>query len=515
MDMQNVSNLVIPEGEVKNIHNKNSQLLWSKVAYNTKYTGDVFQQSYTGTNLFNTDTYIGKTISGDVTVIDENTFTMYDDGTNGGWKNVTFQVDNITANTDYSMKFIQTNTNTLLSNVWIVVRPTGGTSIINQTYSSGTQIHFNSGNTTSLQFAFYAQVGAGAVAPNTATVSKIQLNVGSSTGAYEPYTGGVPNPSPSFPSPISPVTGVQTIKVTGKNLLPKNAAGTTTKNNVKFVVDEYGAITVSGTASANTYFNLNKVTLGPGNYVLSGVPSTGSSSSFRIAFNFGGSVQSDFSVNGKTFTLSNTYTASEAFIFIAKDYEAKNIVFKPMIEYGSTKTLYEAYMERTFTVDLGSTKLYKISTYKDYIYPNNGNWYIHRENGTYTADGTENVSIASTTPAMIYIPNSEALEGQNNTLMSTHFRYEWANKIGACYVSGSGHKMACGVSGVNTVSAAQSWLSSNHPEFVYILSTPTDTQITDSTLISQLDAVNEWLTRYGYNATVTGNLPIIIDRTNL
>ena len=70
-------------------------------------------------------------------------------------------------------------------------------------------------------------------------------------------------------------------------------------------------------------------------------------------------------------------------------------------------------------------------------------------------------------------------------------------------------------SAVNTLELFKTWLDANELEVYYPLATPTDTKITDVTLIGQLNAVHEWLTRYGYNATVSGNLPIIIDRTNL
>lgn len=43
MDMQNVSNLQIPEGAVRTIHDKDSRLIWGRVAYNTKYAGNTIQ----------------------------------------------------------------------------------------------------------------------------------------------------------------------------------------------------------------------------------------------------------------------------------------------------------------------------------------------------------------------------------------------------------------------------------------------------------------------------------------
>lgn len=68
---------------------------------------------------------------------------------------------------------------------------------------------------------------------------------------------------------------------------------------------------------------------------------------------------------------------------------------------------------------------------------------------------------------------------------------------------------------ITSLSELNDYFSATPMSFYFPLKTPVDTQITDATLISQLNAINEWLTRYGYESTVSGNLPIIIDRTNL
>ena len=68
---------------------------------------------------------------------------------------------------------------------------------------------------------------------------------------------------------------------------------------------------------------------------------------------------------------------------------------------------------------------------------------------------------------------------------------------------------------LTTTNAINTYLSSNPIVVYYALATPTDTKITDSTLIGQLNAIHEWLTRYGYNSTVSGNLPLLIEQTNL
>ena len=43
MDMQNVKDLAITEGDVRTIHDSNGNLLWGRLAYDTKYAGDTEQ----------------------------------------------------------------------------------------------------------------------------------------------------------------------------------------------------------------------------------------------------------------------------------------------------------------------------------------------------------------------------------------------------------------------------------------------------------------------------------------
>ena len=43
LDLQNVKEITIPEGDVKTIHDDNGSLLWGKISYTTKYSGDIVQ----------------------------------------------------------------------------------------------------------------------------------------------------------------------------------------------------------------------------------------------------------------------------------------------------------------------------------------------------------------------------------------------------------------------------------------------------------------------------------------
>lgn len=175
----------------------------------------------------------------------------------------------------------------------------------------------------------------------------------------------------------------------------------------------------------------------------------------------------------KTASADKTYT--RFVIRTASSLSPSNFLIKPkLIINGQDKSI----------------ELCKIGTYQDYIYKSGDKWYVHKEIGDYVATGDEDISIISRpTNKMIYIPNDEALQGSSNTLLSTHFIYSWANNIGACYISATNHVIVCGVGGVTTVESARTWLASNEPKFVYMLATPTDTEITNAALIAQLEAI--------------------------
>lgn len=177
-----------------------------------------------------------------------------------------------------------------------------------------------------------------------------------------------------------------------------------------------------------------------------------------------------------------------------------------------------------FTVDLGTIELCKIGTYQDYIYKSGDDWYVHKEcgnrqlttvSGTYSSAGSGYIGAYYNNAGML--PNSRTNGFSNrfsaqfspvgSTTEAITYGTTGSNQI---FIILNSSRMAS-----STVANWESWLANNETVVYYPLAAPTDTKITDSMLIGQLNAVYQWLTRYGYNATVSGNLPIVIDRTNL
>lgn len=184
-----------------------------------------------------------------------------------------------------------------------------------------------------------------------------------------------------------------------------------------------------------------------------------------------------------------------------------------------TIALSDGEVSEDYTVVLGTIELCKIGTYLDYIYTDGTDWYIHKAVGLNVLSSNDDWYYNSTSKGFSkpFVGDrlTTAYQGLCNYAVVQTNSNTWQGD-GTCGWSGS-NVFWFQDSGVIATSKAdwQTWLTTHIVNVYYVLSTPTDTKITDTTLIGQLDAIHEWLTRYGYTATVAGNLPIVITKTNL
>ncbi len=167
-----------------------------------------------------------------------------------------------------------------------------------------------------------------------------------------------------------------------------------------------------------------------------------------------------------------------------------------------------------------SIELNKIGTYQDYIYKQDGEWYLHKETAMMYLNGTESWAKEGTNGSVYY-----RFYIAKNDMKRQYPNYNglfFCNKIGA--ISNSNGNVDEGdyaiagyiaslsylptqnwfyvltkLSGaITTASELKTWLSSNPLTVYYVLATPTDTLIENDTLINQLDAIAE---AYSYNGT--------------
>ena len=497
MDMQDVSNLVIPEGQVRTIHDKDNRLLWGKVAYDVKYAGDSSQQTYSGKNLakvtecnISTSSYSLVISNGSVDINSITSNNWFD--ICGGQRTGDWVPTNVASVADYNLtsadegtyvlsiqNFSYTNTANQNAQVHVITNQRRiGTSITRGATSFEPKVF------TLEADEYVKMIGVWIGATGTGELKgEFQLEVGSQPSSFEPYTGGAPAPNPDYPQPIQVVTGEQTVNISDGSITSQFVVNLSSKN--LFNVDgdfNYGSAnhqTTSngdGTITTTSRFSSSRssgqkidnllpntvytLTATIDSYTGSGKPNAAivqilnsSSGSVSVIKNIYFAVAS-----GVPNTISETFTtpADVSAIWVSFNGDttpgsgvAASATFSHIqIEKGNA-TVYSPYYYY---------ELAKINAHTDYIYPSSDGWHIHND--------------------------IQKIASYNGETMTTD------------YMSTTG-QLTTGAT------------------VYYVLSSPADTLITDTTLISQLDAIHEWMTRYGYNATVTGNLPIIIDRTNL
>lgn len=188
--------------------------------------------------------------------------------------------------------------------------------------------------------------------------------------------------------------------VATENLIPFPYAETTkTQNGVTFTVNSDGTITVNGAATKNTSFFLvfenptMCLNLRAGeNYTLSGCPKGGSDTTFSMYVQDISYTQSiiDYG-NGATKAIS--YTQYYAFIRIAEGYTANNLVFRPMLNAGTTAKPYSKWfagLKNVFFKEIVSTGRNLIPyPYADGMSrTTNGITFTVNTDGTVTVNGT-------------------------------------------------------------------------------------------------------------------------------
>lgn len=177
----------------------------------------------------------------------------------------------------------------------------------------------------------------------------------------------------------------------------------------------------------------------------------------------------------------------------------------------------------SYIVNLGSIELCKIGTYQDYIYKSGGKWYLHKETMKKVFSGTQDESWATRQGGTTYAYQIAYAVGMHKAVgFCDYFVFKeggaTTGQTAECVASANTNvslSLFTNNSSLSTIQNLKTWLASHNMSVYSSLSTPTDTEITNGALVAQLEVVEQLLTRYGYNATVTGNLPIIIDRTTL
>jgi hypothetical protein len=210
-----------------------------------------------------------------------------------------------------------------------------------------------------------------------------------------------------------------------------------------------------------------------------------------------------FDKNGQVISPSARINAGETSVVFNKEvdiYQARitlsdyggagkelDIELRAQIELGSTATGYAPQFE--------PIELCKIGDYQDYIYRDeDGDWYVHKACGKFVFDGTENWQSNPNYTSTFNISRPSTIKtGETNMLSNQVSKFETSLARITDYgivIGGSLNVKNINITN-GDVTEFKSWLNSSNLIIYYPLITPTDTQITNSELISQLDALME------------------------
>lgn len=482
----------------------------------TKMTGDTFQQTISGKNLFDqSSSYTQGYIDANGTIQTTSTSVTNDD-------------------------YFAVSPNTTYAVSWTPVI-SGATVRKLAYYTSSKSIIGRSGDltdggtfTTPANCAFiraYLNCPSGISADDAPLpyIKDIQIEAGSTATSYEPYVGGYPSPNPEYPQPIQTVTGEQTISINGtefpinlgKNLLdPTN--GWTNQS-----ISTTGAISTNANTALSGYIMVKPNQ----NYTFSQTQLTSTDYKPNIVSFYSAEDASAFIGRYQVLNISpQTFTTPSNCRFIRFGYynsggmnanDIWSLIADAQLEEGGSVSQYAPYV--------APIELCKLGDSQDSIYYDGTDWILEKQtvtrqfNGDDTdinAQGWFNSSDTNATTQVVAINCRAALDGkfsEEDKSLMTHFYHVGGNLSPVSNgmfktVTGTGYpdsivyvRIAIAKSIAPDVNGAKAWIAANKPTLYMPKLTPTQTTITDQTLIAQLEAIREALIEGQNLVEVTAN----------
>jgi len=455
--------------------------------------GDIYQQSYTGKNLFN---FVSRgTAQGLTATYDTATGTISVTGTAAS------NYSNISNTVDLALEEGQTFTSS-------IDRELPVRAVTKVTYTDNTESTFTiePGRTSvtwspvkqAKQIRLYISLTVSGTSYNLSF--KFQIEAGSTASSFEPFVGGQASPNPEYPQPIQTVTGEQTVEIVGKNLFDKDDV----VNGIPSASD--GSI-VSTTSIGRTsrFIRVKSST----DYSHTGHPNGWATIAWYKA---------DESFISRTDNATTTTSPTEA--AFARVSCASTDLNTCQFEEGQP-TDYAPYSKQTLPLDLGSIELCKItystSEWHDYIYKDGDDWKVHEATTTKIFSGADSEGwvINNSGTENFFYRCPRAATGTYGTPDNSRYlycNYESGAQVtssntanGVFVLSGGDVRLRYG-----TEMSLDNWkakLAATNMVLTYALATPTDAIITDSTLIAQLEAVRTASLENGANTisnTATG-----------
>lgn len=311
--------------------------------------------------------------------------------------------------------------------------------------------------------------------------TKIMLIEGTIEKTYEAY-GAMP--SIEFESMPVVATGVQKIKILGKNLISKWI--------------ENKLVNKNGILESNNVWNTSELIQVDSNQFIAFYHNYIISQQSLIITEYDKNLNLiKRNIQGATTTYTPYILKTDVDTrYVRLSYNKANNNNELMLEYNDVATGYEPYTEEIFELDLGTTELCKINDYSDYFWKDeiSGEWYKHKIIDSVTLNGTEKWSKSATTivdrmvvTQKIKTPNLKANIAYSNYCVfginSTEVGYFWIDN----YSNARRIIINFSAYNTNTIETFADWVKEHNITIKYVLETPVDERITDKKLIKQLE----------------------------
>lgn len=371
---------------------------------------------------------------------------------------------------------------------------------LNASTANGKRIAYYDSSQTFISRELFSALGSTLTIPNNAKylrlscynqdLNTLQLKVGNQATTYEAYNGT------TYPINLGELKGRGTIY----NYSFNASSFTESSSNRTLCVP----------IKENTTYYISKSMV---------------SNLFRICLSNDVPSSSSASVNEYSDKSSTTSTS-----ITNTTYKYLNIFYWTNSDTYTEQQIYDSLSVYTTT----PIELNKIGTYQDYFYKDSGKWYLHKETKKVVLNGSENITNPSNTGysntiLRFNITVVDKKYGESGTIvddiLSDNFTCKKLDYDARTIESISGHSAEHIViifidkSRLSTgnIQGFKTWLSTNNTSVYYVLETPTNTEITYTPLIEQLDELENAKSKEGTTNInqVNNDLGFIIDASAL
>lgn len=357
---------------------------------------------------------------------------------------------------------------------------------------------------------------------------KIMLEEGTTAHDWEFYSNSYVSPSTNYQQPIHILKGSNTIKIQNKNWLPNNGENTLTKQGVTFIKQSDDSIFINGTSTGtSTDYYLFGTAIDEGEYI--SIPSG------TYALPEIDTTKIRFMAREKTLgTLSgrnilNALSLQDCqfygfFVRVVLNQTLNNTVIYPQLEKGVSATNYVLHKRQTKTLTLPTgLEMCNIEDYRDVFEKDltTDKWYKNKKVNKYVFTGNETpAQYTSTSGAYVYAFQNlitNYLRNNANICICSHFISQENSGYsvltdGKCnfrYSSNDTNKfLYIATDDYTSVEEFKAFLAEQYQNgtpvtLYYILETPVQEEITDTTLIAELDDLYETLRTYYGQTNIT------------